>query len=123
MRTILIDDDYQSRRALKLILGNCCPDIEIVGECNNAAEALEMVVLHNPSLCFLDVHMPGKNGIDFIRDLKGGNFEVIFVTAHEKYAIQALRLAAADYLLKPVDPVKLADAVHKVKNRLTRRSM
>lgn len=123
MRTIIIDDDQLSRRSLKLMLASHCPEIDVIAECNNASEASAMVAHIHPDVCFVDVIMPGKNGIDFIRDLKQENMQVIFVTAHERYAIQALRLSVADYLLKPIDPIRLTAAVLKVKNRLTRRSM
>src|SRR5690349_945508 len=102
LRAILIDDEELSRNTLRLMLTNHCPDVEIIGECQNATEAQEKIATLNPDLCFLDISMPEKSGIDLLREIKEINFQVIFVTAHEKYAIQALQMAAVDYLLKPV---------------------
>jgi two-component system LytT family response regulator len=91
--------------------------VEILGEAGDAAEGLEKVKLLQPELLFLDIQMPGKSGIAFLQELNNDNIQVIFVTAHQGFAIQALKLNAIDYILKPVDPADLKEAVEKALKR------
>jgi two-component system LytT family response regulator len=91
--------------------------VEVIAECEHATEALAKTSALKPNLVFLDVAMPGKNGIDFLRDLDEIPFEVIFVTAHDKYILQAIRFAAVDYLQKPVEEQQLITAVSNAAKR------
>lgn len=118
LKALLVDDEELSRNTLRLMLANNCPDVEIIGECKNAFEATEKINLLHPDLCFLDISMPEKSGIDLLTELKEINFEIIFVTAHEKYALQALQMAAVDYLLKPVSETQLELAVNRAHKRI-----
>jgi two-component system LytT family response regulator len=95
----------------------------VVGECENADDAWRQVAELKPALVFLDVAMPGKNGIDFLKEMEEINFEVIFVTAHDKYVLQAIRYAAVDYLSKPVEEQQLVTAVNNAAKRIHTKSM
>ncbi len=119
MRTLLIDDERPSREALRHYLGKYCPDVVVVGEAESVETALAAIREHQPELLFLDIEMPFGNGFDLLERLPADHtLEVVFVTAYEQYALRALRLSAAHYLLKPVDIDDLVDAVAKVKSRL-----
>jgi two-component system LytT family response regulator len=112
MKALVIDDERLARKELISLLKNF-DEIEIVGECSNADEAKEAILLHNPELIFLDIQMPGKNGFELLQDLERVP-KVIFVTAYDEYALKAFEVNALDYLLKPVEEDRLAEAVNKV---------
>lgn len=118
MKAIIVDDEQMSRQTLRKLLELYCPAVEVVAECSNAAEAHTCVMTVKPELVFLDVAMPGKNGIDFLKELETIDFEVIFVTAHDKYVLQAIRFAAVDYLQKPVEEQQLITAVSNAESRV-----
>lgn len=119
MRTLIIDDEQPSREALRHYLGKYCPGIKVVGEANGVDAALEAIRLHQPELLFLDIEMPFGNGFDLLEKLPAAHeLEVVFVTAYEQYALRALRMSAAHYLLKPVDIDDLIEAVAKVEARI-----
>jgi two-component system, LytTR family, response regulator len=116
-RAIIIDDERLARNELRRLLLHH-PEIEIVDEAANAGEAIEKIEQHNPDLIFLDVQMPGKTGFEMLQELDDAPC-VVFTTAYDEYAIKAFEVNALDYLLKPIEPQRLADAVHKV-NELTK---
>ena len=118
MRAILIDDEPDGIRTLKKLLELNCPEVDIQATCTTAAAAKEKLEEIRPDLVFLDVRMPGKSGLDLLGELSVIDFEVIFVTAHNEYLLQALQFSAVDYLMKPVDEDRLVDAVERVKKRL-----
>lgn len=111
-KAILIDDERLARNELRKMLADY-PDIEIVDEAGNVQEGLEKIDQHNPDLIFLDINMPGKTGFDLLQELDRSPY-VIFTTAYDEYAVKAFEVNALDYLLKPIDPKRLADAIHKV---------
>lgn len=111
-KAILIDDERLARNELRKMLADY-PDIEIVDEASNVQEGLEKIDQHNPDLIFLDINMPGKTGFDLLQELDRSPY-VIFTTAYDEYAVKAFEVNALDYLLKPIDPKRLADAIHKV---------
>ena len=116
MRTLIIDDERLARKELNTLLSKH-PEIEILGECNNAEEAIKMISELNPDLIFLDVQMPGMNGFEMLKQLETVP-EVIFVTAFDEYALKDFEVNDLDYLLKPVEEDRLAETIHKViKNR------
>ncbi|MBS1597415.1 MAG: response regulator transcription factor [Bacteroidetes bacterium] len=119
MKAILVDDEPDGIRTLKKLLELNCPEVEIAATCSNAISAKQMLEEIQPDLVFLDVRMPGKNGLEMLMELTEQNFEVIFVTAHNEYMLQALQFSAVDYLMKPVDEDRLVEAVERVKRRLT----
>ncbi len=119
MNAILVDDEPDGIRTLKKMLELHCPDVNIVATCSNAVMAKQQIKELNPDVVFLDIQMPGKSGLDLLTEICEKEFEVIFVTAHNEYMLQALQYSAADYLLKPVDEDRLIDAVQRVEKRLT----
>src|SRR4029079_5319684 len=118
MRAILVDDEPDGIRTLKKLLELNCPEVEIVATCSSAADAISKLEEAKPDLVFLDVRMPGGSGIDMLAELSEIDFEVIFVTAHDEYMLQALQLSAVDSLMKPVDEDRLKEAVQRVEERL-----
>lgn len=115
LKSILIDDERLARSELKRMLDEF-PDIEIIGEAANATEGIEKIETLNPDLIFLDIQMPGKTGFDMLTELDKAP-HVIFVTAYDEYALKAFEVNALDYLMKPVEPKRLADAILKVKQK------
>ena len=111
-KAIIIDDERLARNELKKLLQDF-PQIEIVDEAANAAEGVEKIDLHNPDLIFLDIQMPGKTGFDLLQDLDKAP-HVIFTTAYDEYALKAFEVNALDYLMKPIEPGRLADALQKM---------
>lgn len=118
MKAILVDDEPDGIRTLQKLLELHCPNVEVVSTCSNVQLAKQKILQVDPDLVFLDIQMPGKTGLDLLLELPGKNFEVIFVTAHNEYMLQALQFSAADYLLKPVDEDRLIEAVGRVATRL-----
>ncbi len=113
MKAIIIDDERLARTELRKLLQDF-PEIEIVDEASNADEGIQKIENHNPDLVFLDIQMPGKTGFDMLSELDHAP-NVIFTTAYDEYALKAFEVNALDYLLKPVEPRRLADAVEKMK--------
>lgn len=113
MKAIIIDDERLARTELRKLLYEF-PEIEIVDEASNANEGIQKIESHNPALIFLDIQMPGKTGFDMLTELDHAP-QVIFTTAYDEYALKAFEVNALDYLLKPVEPGRLADALEKLK--------
>ena len=112
MKAIIVDDERLARKELISLLEKY-KDVEIVEECKNVDEAKEAVSNLKPDILFLDIQMPGKNGFDLISELSSVP-KVVFVTAYDEYAIRAFEVNALDYLLKPVHPDRLDEAMKKV---------
>lgn len=110
-KVIIIDDERLARNELKKLLMEF-PDVEIIDEAANAAEGIEKIDQHNPDLIFLDIQMPGKTGFDMLSELDKAP-HVIFTTAYDEYALKAFEVNALDYLMKPIEPKRLADALQK----------
>ena len=117
IKTIIIDDEEDGRETLRLDLGKYCPDIELLALCESPEQGLEQIKMLQPDLVFLDVQMPKLSGFDLLERVPEINFEVIFVTSYDKYAIKAIKFSALDYLLKPVDVDDLVSAVGRVKQK------
>ena len=121
IKSIIIDDERLARNELKkLVLAH--PEIEIIDEASNVEEGLEKIELLNPDLIFLDIQMPGKTGFDLLTELERAP-KVIFTTAYDEYALKAFEVNALDYLLKPIEPKRLADAVSKLVYELEKEKM
>lgn len=118
MRAILVDDEPDGIRILKKLLEVHCPEVEIAATCNDAVTAKQKLEELGPDVLFLDIQMPGKSGLELLTELSFRNFEVIFVTAHNEYMLQAFQFSAADYLMKPVDEDRLVEAVQRVEKKL-----
>lgn len=114
-KVVLIDDERLARSELRRLLQEF-PEVEIIGEAANADEGLEKIETLNPDLVFLDIQMPGKTGFDMLTQLDKAP-HVIFVTAYDEYALKAFEVNALDYLMKPVEPRRLADALLKVSQK------
>ena len=113
MKAILIDDERLARAELRRLL-SAHAEIQIVGEAANAKQAREQIAAVRPAVIFLDVQMPGETGIELLESLEPPVPAVIFTTAYDEFAVKAFELNALDYLLKPVDPARLAAAVAKL---------
>lgn len=111
-RTIIIDDERLARNELKKLLQEF-REIEVIDEASNAQEGIEKIEQHNPDLIFLDIQMPGKTGFDLLEELDRSP-KVIFTTAYDEFALKAFEVNALDYLLKPVEPKRLSDAIQKL---------
>lgn len=118
IKALLVDDEPRGLTSLQKLLQLNCPDIKVISCCSDAEVAKEQIILLKPQLVFLDIAMPGKNGLDLLYDLAETNFEIIFITAHNNYMTQAFHFSAIDYLLKPVDEDLLIAAVQRVSRRL-----
>ncbi len=112
IRAIIIDDERLARNELKKLLLEF-PEIEVIAEAANASEGIEKIDHLSPDLVFLDIQMPGKTGFDMLSELDKAP-DVIFTTAYDDYALKAFEVNALDYLLKPVEPRRLADALQKL---------
>ena len=114
---LIADDEPLLRERLRSHLGRLCPELSVVAEARNGREAIELFETHLPQVAFLDVHMPGLNGIDAARAI-ARRAEIVFVTAHEHYAVQAFEQGAIDYVVKPFEEARLADSVARLRARL-----
>ncbi len=120
--TLIIDDEADGREALRIAIEKFCPEVSLAGIYETPEQGLAAIQHLKPDLVFLDVQMPHMSGFDLLQRLSPVTFEVIFVTAHDQYAIKAIRFSALDYLLKPVDVDDLMHAIGKVKNRLQQKN-
>lgn len=121
MRTIIVDDEISNIENLRALLSKHCPQVAIVATAHEVNAAVDAIQKYVPDLVFLDIQMGDQTGFDVLKDLPVRNFEVVFVTAYNQYGIQAVKFAALDYLLKPVDIDELMDAVDKAEHKLARR--
>jgi len=116
MKAIIVDDEPYCCETIATLLEDN-DEVEIVTECYNGIDALEAIRKYNPGLVFLDVEMPKMNGFEMLQQLPSVNFEIIFTTSYDRYALKAIRFSAIDYLLKPIDEEELKNAVQKVIRR------
>ena len=122
LRTLLVDDEALSRRGLELRL-KVAADIEIVGHCSNGREALSAIREQRPDLVFLDIQMPGLSGFDVLAELQAHELPmIVFVTAYDRFAVQAFEARAIDYVLKPVDDARLAATLTHVRELVEQRT-
>jgi two-component system LytT family response regulator len=117
MKAVIVDDEIRGRQFLHKLLEKFAPDIKVCGEASNAEEAKEVISIASPDIVFLDIEMPGKSGIELLKEIKEINFEIIFATAFNQYAVEAFRLGAIDYLLKPISPDDLIRAIDRAKQQ------
>lgn len=121
IKAIIIDDERLARNELKKLLLEH-PEVTIIEEAANATEGIEKIESFNPDLIFLDIQMPGKTGFDLLAELERAP-KVIFTTAYDEYAFKAFEVNALDYLLKPIEPKRLSDAIHKVQVELAKEQL
>jgi len=114
LRAILVDDEEGARDVLQNLLLRFCPEVELIAKCENVTKAVGVINKEKPDLVFLDIEMPNYAGYEIVNFFKEINFEIIFVTAYDQYAIRAFEIAAIDYLLKPIDIQRLKLSVTRV---------
>ena len=114
LKAIIIDDEAAALKTLELLLSSYCPNVSIVGKGSSVAQGFELISNHNPDVVFLDIEMPQANGFELLEQLPDLNFEVIFITAYNQFAVKAFKYSAIDYILKPIDIEELVKAVDKV---------
>jgi DNA-binding LytR/AlgR family response regulator len=114
---MVADDEPLLREALVRLLAAAWPELQVVAQARNGREAIDLFETHRPDICFLDVQMPGKTGVEAAQHI-GGRAHLVFVTAFDKYAVQAFAQGALDYLVKPVEPARLAETVSRLQERL-----
>jgi DNA-binding LytR/AlgR family response regulator len=115
---LIADDEPLLREVLQARLAKAWPELQVVAQARNGQQALEMFEAHRPDICFLDVHMPALDGVEVARQI-GKRAHLVFVTAHDQYALQAFEHGALDYLVKPVTPARLQDTVSRLQSRLS----
>lgn len=118
IKAIIVDDERHSCDALKMLLDKCCPQVQVVAICYSGIDAIEKINELKPELVFLDIEMPGMNGFQMLERLPHINFEIIFTTSYDQYAITAFKFSALDYLLKPVDREELEKAIQKISKKI-----
>ena len=114
---LIADDEPLLREALVRLLAGAWPELEVVAQARNGREAIDLFEAHKPQVCFLDVQMPGKTGVEAAQHI-GRRAHLVFVTAFDQYAVQAFAQGALDYLVKPVEPARLAETVLRLQERL-----
>lgn len=123
IRCVIVEDEEMARKVLKSLLAQYCPDVMVCAEADDITSGQEMIEAFRPDLVFLDIEMPGGSGFKLLNNIKDIDFEVVFITAYEQFAIKAIRHDALDYLLKPVDPKELVAAVDKVKDAKYKKTL
>ena len=117
IRCVLIDDESNSLEMMEWLLKTYCPQVQILDMCNAAAKGIEAINKHKPDLVFLDIEMPHMNGFDMLEQFNKLNFDVVFCTAYDQFAIKAFKYSAVNYLLKPVDPEDLKETIRRIEDR------
>jgi two-component system, LytTR family, response regulator len=117
LRAILVDDEKHSLETTSLLIRRFCPDVEIVAELNQPAEAIAAINAGEPDLIFLDISMPQMNGFELLQALTWKQADVIFTTAYDEYALEGFRHGAVHYLVKPIEAHELVESVQRVKKR------
>lgn len=123
IRCVIVDDESKAREILTEMVKLYCPDILLVGQAQDVTSAFQLINKVQPDLVLLDIKMPDGSGFDLLNKFDTINFKVIFITAHEEYAIKAFRFSALDYLLKPIDPSDLTNAIEKISAPVTGANM
>jgi len=118
LTTIIVDDEPRGLNSLEKLLQINCPEVTTIAGCSSVDRAIEKIKQLQPDLVFLDIAMPVRTGFDLLREVKDISFEVIFVTAHNQFMIEAFHFSAIDYLLKPVEDNLLIDAVQRARKRI-----
>lgn len=123
LKAVIIDDDAVNIDILKELLSQKCPDILIAGQASNAADGIAVIKQVLPHIVFLDIEMPYGNGFELLKQLQPVDFEVVFTTAYDEYALEAIKFSALDYLLKPINAEELKAAVAKASQRLHQKTV
>jgi two-component system LytT family response regulator len=114
LKTIIVDDEPDAVDFISSIIGEYCPSLEVVGKAHNVIEGVQQIKEKKPDLVFLDVEMPNGTGFDLLTHFPGKDFDVVFITAFNHYAIKAIKFSAVDYILKPINISEFIEAVNRV---------
>jgi len=114
IKGLIVDDELSGRENLKSLIESYCSEIKIIGTASSAVEAKNLIRYISPDVIFLDINMPVLDGFDFLESIDSGRFMIVFVTAHEEYAVRAIKAKAIDYLLKPIDIKELQQSVKRL---------
>lgn len=123
IRCVIVEDEEMARNVLKSLLAQYCQDVMVCAEADDIVTGKNMIETFRPDLVFLDIEMPGGSGFKLLTSMENVDFEVVFVTAYEQFAIKAIRHDALDYILKPIDPKELVAAVEKVKEAKYKKTL
>lgn len=118
MKAIIVDDEKSARDVLETLLTRFCPSVEVINRCTNIVDAVDAIKKQEPDVVFLDIEMPNYAGYEIVSFFEAINFEIVFVTAYDKYAIKAFEISAADYLLKPIEIDRLKLTIEKLSSQL-----
>nr|WP_321414833.1 LytTR family DNA-binding domain-containing protein [uncultured Allomuricauda sp.] len=118
LKAVIIEDEKHSRETLKSMLEEFCKEVQVIAMAGSVEEAVKVLSIYSPDIVFLDIELQSGVGFDVLNQIKDPNFEVVFTTAFEKYAIKAIKFSSLDYLLKPIDLDELQQAVEKARNRM-----
>src|SRR5829696_6483708 len=117
IHAILVDDEIRVLRGLELLIEKFVPEIKVVASVSDPKRAVELINDYRPDMVFLDISMPGMDGFEMLEKLTYRDFHLVFTTAHEEYAIQAIRQSAFDYLLKPIKTAELKKVVERTQEQ------
>ncbi len=121
---IIVDDEPKLREVMDIKIKQFCPEIKVIGKASNVPEAFNLINEKNPDIVFLDIAMPGESGFDLLYRFEKIDFQVIFATGFNEYALDALKLSAVDYILKPINTEDLKSAANKaIKNVMTKKQV
>jgi two-component system LytT family response regulator len=123
IRCLIVEDEKHSRETLVGLINRYCRNVEILAEADSYRRGLELIREHNPDVVFLDIQMPDGSGFRLLEELEEINFEIIFTTAFDQFAIKAIKYSALDYLLKPIDPEELVNSLKKVEHRMSKQQV
>ena len=123
IRCVIVEDEEMARKVLKSLLAQYCQDVMVCAEADDIVSGKNMIETFHPDLVFLDIEMPGGSGFKLLTSIEDKDFEVVFITAYEQFAIKAIRHDALDYILKPIDPKELVAAVEKVKEAKYKKTL
>ncbi|MBA4241628.1 MAG: DNA-binding response regulator [Sphingobacteriaceae bacterium] len=119
IRAVIIDDEINNQELISNLLKSYAENVQVVGMANSVETAYKTINEHNPDLIFLDIQMPDGTGFDLLKKFEKINFKIIFVTAHQEFAIEAFKYSALDYILKPLAPANLLAAVKKMEDTMS----
>ncbi|MBN8695488.1 MAG: response regulator transcription factor [Bacteroidetes bacterium] len=122
IKAIIVDDELGARESLSKMLEKNCKQIEVIAKADSMKTAYDSITALQPDLVFLDIEMPNGNAFDLLEKFKQINFNIIFTTAYDHYAIKAIKFSAVDYLLKPIDPEELVHAVERLENKMGQKT-
>lgn len=123
LRAVIVDDEARARRILESLLQEYCPQVEVVGMAGSVLEAVKVINMHEPDVVFLDIEMPVDLGFALFEYFPNLKFNVVFITAYQQYAVNAFKVSAVDYILKPIDIDLLVQAVSKVQRQIDMKEL